>query len=1133
MHVLKQFRKYLTTSQGRTSLVAVVICALALAFVVGRTFVEPLPRKYKPDFGAAKWIELPEHLPAAYFRKSLYISGPLDRAWLELAATGHYDLYVNDILVDQRSFACVRVSGVYDLKRLLSPGKNVIAIYVPAGDSAGQNQMIARGFYAIASSPLHEFLSDSTWKVAATPTGVVGSYLWSSPLLDDTLWVNAKETRSGELFSTVEPVAVDPRLFAIRPSAKWITTEANEPHQVSFLYSLNIPWVHGETWIQIAANGGYDLIVNGRVAAVQPVEPQAALSGPEAPVMVASQMVVSKSQAPAASTPNTGRPGAKTPAVIEPGTARMSARTAVILPRYTLAAPNLPQPGETVAMPDLIDISPPLEMQVPQLTPLPLSLGTNSAVPLLVAYNISQYASGGSNSIQIFVHTQNGPVLVLAEGYVEVGGGALKRFRTDQTWHALYSRRHAKQGVGENALVVGQYEDSVWGPLPQVPAIPTSLPGWDTSVLLQWAAVIAALVAFTGFFWIAVPSWMADTNHRLRQLWTYDAGIHLLILALIFLPWMLSYDVRLPADWCFTPAIVAILLVLIPLFKLILLFASPAINVKGWRAKLRINPRVQWYVSLTGLGFIVLIGMIIRAHGLLESSIGHDEANIIAFSKGVLKAGFPYVVSGSYAKLMATYELVPYPVALSSLLLGPTELAYRIPSLIFGSLNIALVGLVGYRMMDWRVGLLAALIYAFLPMPIGWARDLFYPSQEAFFALLTFWFFFEAVRTPELNSRFVRFAALAFIPAYFTWEGSAFILPTLFLAALAVRPGQFQWMTNRHLWRCFLVISAIVILQLCYRTVVKVPDFLGVVYDLSEVTSPSPVFLKRLVFDPLFYLRMVLFNENQVVLSLLTFGGMLFVWRNPAIRYLCISLLGIVTFYTCWLPHYSDRYCFNAVALLVLASASVFFASWDRIRQWQAGTRLKGSLALANGSMRVFLVLLIASANPFMLKTYRLAADPEDPPHFGRLGQQSKPDYRLAAAYTLAHARPGDIIITRMPQVFNLYAGEQRANYSINTSLAARMYYDGGFSSPFYGDKHVGLPSICDLEQLEDVISRHRRIWLIRPTYNLKSFDSLAVTSYLKTEGQVMAEGALQQVILLRGASDKSSTAVASNNYER
>src|SRR5579863_2679485 len=100
MHVLRQFRQYLTTGQGRVSLVAVVSCALALAFVVGRTFVEPMPRQYKLDFGAAKWIELPERLPAAYFRKSLYISGSLDRAWLELAATGHYDLFVNDILVD-------------------------------------------------------------------------------------------------------------------------------------------------------------------------------------------------------------------------------------------------------------------------------------------------------------------------------------------------------------------------------------------------------------------------------------------------------------------------------------------------------------------------------------------------------------------------------------------------------------------------------------------------------------------------------------------------------------------------------------------------------------------------------------------------------------------------------------------------------------------------------------------------------------------------------------------------------------------------------------------------------------------------------------------------------------------------
>ena len=1130
MKLIRQFRKYLRSRQGRASLGVVLACALGLAFFVGRTFVDPLPREYKLDFGSAKWIQLPNRLPAAYFRKSLYISGAVERAWIQLAATGRYELYVNNVLVDRRSFPCVRLSGVYDLKRLLSQGRNVIAIYVGAGDFPGQNQILVRGFYGLASSPLQEFRSDSTWKVSATPDGVIGGYPWSSPLLDDTLWADARETQSGERFSTVQTVTFDPRLLANRPDAKWITARVGNQEQVSFLYTLKIPLVHRETWLQVASNGGYDLIVNGRVAAVQPVAPQAVLTGPGASIFPPAQTAVSAPQSPEVLTPNSGLPGAETPAVLKPRS-RPSHLQPTVMPRDVLVAPQKPQPGATVSMPDLLNITPPLEPQVPQLSPFPLSLGVSGGIPVLVAYNLSKYVTSGTNSIFIRVHAQNGPALLLAEGYVATAGGSPRWFRTDETWRALaYSKSDAKVNSEQNAAALGDYDNSAWGPLPQVPANPQSPPGQDTTVLLRWSAMIAVIVAFVILFWLAPPLRLTKTNCTLEEIWTHGASIHLLILVTILLLWLLSFDVRFAEDWCFTPTLAVLILALVPLSRLILRPArfTHSNHAEGWRALFSAETRSSRYLTFAGLGIIVLAGLLIRAHGLLEASIDHDEANIIRYSYAVLKSGFPYVVSGSYTKLMSTYELLPYPVALSSLVLGPTELAYRLPSLIFGTLDIALVGWVGYRMVDWRVGLVSALIYACMPTPIGWARNLFYPSQEVFFALLTLWLFFEAIRGPQLNGRFVTLAAVTLVPAYFTWEGMAFLLPTMCVAMLAVKWGQFEWMTNGHLWRCFLVVSAIIVLQLCYRSLVKVPDFLGVAHDLSEVTTPSTVFLQRLVFAPLFYFKALLFPENHVILSLLTICGMFFVWKNSAVKYLCVSLAGIIFFYTCWLPRYSERYCFNGIALLVLASTSIFFLLWDRIRERLAGTSLYGRLSPVDAAMGLFLVLFIISANPFVLKTYRLAADPPNPSHFARLGQQAEPDYRYTDLYALAHAQPGDIIVARMPHVFDFYAAAARTNYSINTALTARMYYDGGVSVPFYGDKHLGLPSICDREQLQDVLSRHGRVWLIGPTYGIKAFSSPDVLNYLQANGQVMAEANAQQVILLRGVREnKSNKAIA------
>jgi 4-amino-4-deoxy-L-arabinose transferase-like glycosyltransferase len=181
-------------------------------------------------------------------------------------------------------------------------------------------------------------------------------------------------------------------------------------------------------------------------------------------------------------------------------------------------------------------------------------------------------------------------------------------------------------------------------------------------------------------------------------------------------------------------------------------------------------------------------------------SFAHDEASMARFSEGILKSGFPCASNGSFKKWLTTYELVPYPMALSSLVFGHTVFAYRLPALLFSSLTVGVIGLAGYRIFDWRTGLISALIYAFLPSPIQWARDGFYPSQDCFFAALTFWLFYEALRGEEgLNHRYLTLSCVTFLLTYLSWEGSGFILPTLFALLIVMRWGRFEWIRDSYL----------------------------------------------------------------------------------------------------------------------------------------------------------------------------------------------------------------------------------------------------------------------------------------------------------------------------------------------
>ena len=1024
----------------------------------------------------------------------------------------------NNVLVGRRMFPCVRPTGIYDLKKILSQGKNVIAVYVPAGEYPGPAQILARGFFALAGSPLQEFRSDSTWKVSSTPDGIVDSYPWSSSSLDDTLWAGALEADSGERFSTLQPVSVDPRLLETRPTAKWIAAREGGAKQVSFAYNVNLPFVRGETWLQVAATGAYDVTINGRPAAVWTVQAQAQLVGPQAPVLVSPQTVLIDAEMPVVVRPNSGVPGAQTPAAtLRDAHVRQPRKPATMSPRSIISPYAKPEPGVEAEMPGSLGTPPRLGQPTPQLTQLSPSLGESGGVPILVAHDISHWMSAGKNEILIRVRSDYGPPLLLAEGYTYVDGRPSGSFGTDETWRDLLDSRSAKPAVPENAIVVASYGDQPWGTLPQAPSYPQSLPGADVRILLEWMGVIVAAVAVVWVGWFAASAMCAAvTGTAPDQIWFRDALLHLPLLAALLLLWLLSYDVRLPNDWCFTPGVTVTALAYIFVSKLFLFNRSIGGSSEEAVSQPSDRPRLSRYWMVAALAGIMLAGMAVRLAGLLDASFGHDEAKMADFSLGILKTGYPHSPLGSFTKWLCTYELIPYPLALSSLIFGKTVFAYRLPALIFGSLTIGLIGWTGYRLMDWRVGLVSALIYAFLPAPINWSRDGFYLSQESFFALLTFWLFFETLRTHPLRPRYLTLTALAVLLTYFSWEGSGFILPTFVITILVLRWGEYDWMVDWNLWRVFLVMVAAILLQLANRNVLLIPDYLAIAYDVSEVTTPTLVFLNRLIFNPLFYVDGLFLTENHVLLSVLALAAFVAFRKNKAILYLGTVLFTLELCYTLLLPAYAPRYAFQATTLLVLTGVGGFFCFWDRV--FQAGDRELPRLARAIRacSLSALLALFVLAGNPFVAKLYRLAADPTDPPYFGRIGVQFKPDYRSADLYVAQHMKPGDAVITRQPHVFAYYT-KRSADYAWDTLLNFRTFYDGGQGTPHYIDRWDGVPVMRTLQELMDLRASHSRLWLIIASKSVERELDFDDTLFIRTRGQVVFETNLEEVVLFSG----------------
>ncbi len=1009
----RRFFDYLATGNGRTSLLIVVFCGLVLAFFIGRIYLNPA-RVYALDFGKAEWIEAANPSPSNYFRKDIYLSGTVDHAWVQVAATDHYTLYVNGRLLDEGSFTCTNPSGLYDLKTLLKRGKNALAIAVNRKSYPGTAQVIVRGFYAIQGSPGQEFYSDSTWRASNTQNGIVGSYAWNATDLEDSFWAYAKNASAEGRFPVIEGVSIDPRLLESKPQANWIGPAGGTPFEASFSWNLKVPGDRRETWLEIAATGDYDVSINGELVASQPFS----TLPKDVPVLAESFANELRTD------------GIVTQPLL---------KSRVLKPRVenSLENPPLPQPFSTR--------------------------------PLLLAYEVSRWLHTGDNSLLIRVRSQTQAAMLLAAGYTVRADGTLQRFETDNTWNA-FSVNHAKAP----AVILAEYGGAPWGDLEQKLASLGVTPVYDFHMVARWGLVIVVVEAALLLAWMLFASFAsAVVDCPTESLWNSDAIFHLCVLALILACWLLSFDVRFPSDWCFKPKVVLGFTTLLLVGKLLLFFPR-----KARRPSVAVvePPKQAWwlrrYWKLVVLIGIALLGFALRLREISSVSLDVDEMNVIAMSHGVQKRGYPFNIIGPFDREVTTYELVSYPIAASRQFLGETEIAYRTPALIWSTLTIVLIGVAGYRMMGWRVGLVSALIYALFPAGLWWGRNAFWPSQEQFFALLTIWCFYEAApRFGPLRHGFLTTASIAFPAAYLTWEGSGFLLPVLFVCIFVLKWGEYEWMKDWHLWRCCVVMGFVVLIQLTHRQVAATPPYLQTGNSLAEVTTPELVPLDLTKFAPFFYFYWLLFAENYVVMTLVALLGIAFCWRDRAIRYLFVLIVGLIACYTEFLPAYAVRYSYGYQAMVILLSVGIMFKWLDAImglrEHW---LRWGGATAL--------LVLFFLSTNGFVLKTYRLATNPTNPFYGERMGLV-RADARAPARFLADHMRAGDGLVLTYPNLFEFYS-HRVGDYSINTLFDNRITYDGAINAPYFIDKYKGYPTIRGIEELQDVRSRYKRLWVVR-----------------------------------------------------
>jgi hypothetical protein len=512
----------------------------------------------------------------------------------------------------------------------------------------------------------------------------------------------------------------------------------------------------------------------------------------------------------------------------------------------------------------------------------------------------------------------------------------------------------------------------------------------------------------------------------------------------------------------------------------------------------------------------------------MNHPLDHDEVFMRNVTHGIVERGYPSLAyKGEFFRL-STYELVPWPEAFCAILTGWPDWSLRVPALLFGTAVCGLLGVIGSRMFNRRTGLLAALIYACLAFDVLWSRHCFHLQQTQFFALLCFYAFYESIRRGGgVDRKYFPAACVLFCLTYLSWEGSGFILPVFALMLIVMNPDDWRWLRQFHFWVGLFFVSAVVLIQLSGRALL-LPVYLTMGYGLSDISSPKLNFLDQRNND-FFYIDQLMLMNSHVLLSILALVGLPLLWWHKPTRYVLTLFFLLLLCYSNLLPIFSIRYCYYYQTLLVLGACAVIVRFYDHIAGLFATVSEVNWIWVgrwAQRSLAIVMVVMFLAASEIGVRFYRVEQPQGIPIAFSRYNDSSY-DYQTPSLYVSGQMRPGDAVITLMPDTFAHFTGKSAVE--CNTALNKRIVFNREYDTPVFIDGHSGSMVLRNTAQLRDLYSRHNRVWFIAEAASLFNKQDRDTVSFVKNISRVVYENASGAVYLWDGGGDPA-TATASTS---
>jgi hypothetical protein len=301
---------------------------------------------------------------------------------------------------------------------------------------------------------------------------------------------------------------------------------------------------------------------------------------------------------------------------------------------------------------------------------------------------------------------------------------------------------------------------------------------------------------------------------------------------------------------------------------------------------------------------LIAIGFYLRFNNLGDRSFWFDEAVTSYAAIGLLEHGTPVLPSGiEYTRAL----LNSYLIALSFNIFGVSEFSARIVSVIFGTLAIPFVYLLG-KELGKRTGLIATFLIAFSAFEILWAREARMYAQFQFFYLLTAYLFYISLKKD--SSKLFLLSGISFILAWYSHVFSLFFIPVAVTYIILCKRKEF-------LKSKYFIYTTLGILGLAFVYLIvtgKTP--------LDYLPSDVPLWAQHTVLHYIFAFIL----SPLLILVFISCIFSLFLWKLGLYRdrtYLYFILNFFIPFiFLCLYPWKYYRYAFFIFPFLVILASN-------------------------------------------------------------------------------------------------------------------------------------------------------------------------------------------------------------------